>query len=115
MSFFCFRSQKKKAKKQKLKEAERLKNLRELSIQTDSCEDNCERCSDKDQELSKINDELRHYHSEKKRITQLFGSETDLFQSVENVLQEASAKESELQKMKEENVNLAENVAVQLR
>ena len=65
--------------------------------------------------MSNINDELRHYHSEKKRITQLFGSETDLFQSVENVLEESSAKESELQKMKEENVNLAENVAVQLR
>jgi len=109
------RSQKKKAKKQKLKEAERLKNLRELSIQTDTCDDNCEKCSDRDQELSRINEELSHYHNEKKRITQLFGSESDMFQSVENVLQEASVKESELQKLKEENVNLAENVAVQLR
>ena len=112
---FLFRSQKKKAKKQKLKEAERLKNLRELSIQTDTCDDNCENCSDRDQELSRINEELSHYQNEKKRITQLFGSESDVFQSVENVLQEASVKESELKKLKEENVNLAENVAVQLR
>jgi len=115
VEFLRYRSQKKKAKKQRQREAERLKNQRELSIQTEICEDNCEKCSDKDSELSKINEELHQYQSEKNRISQLCGSESDIFQSVENILKEATDKKFELDRLKEENLQLAENVAVQLR
>ena len=61
-----FRSQKKKAKKLRQKEAERLENLRELSVQTDVSEDSCNSCSEKIQEITKINETLTEYQNEKK-------------------------------------------------
>merc|ERR1719422_2090351 len=109
------RSQKKKAKKLRQKEAERLENLRELSVQTDVSEDSCNSCSEKIQEITKINETLTEYQNEKNRLSQMFGSESDVLESVETVLKEANEKKSEMDKLKVENVQLAENVAVQLR
>ena len=110
-----FRSQKKKAKKLRQKEAERLENLRELSVQTDVSEDSCNSCSEKIQEITKINETLTEYQNEKNRLSQMFGSESDVLESVETVLKEASEKKKEIDKLKEDNLGLAENVAVQLR
>jgi len=109
------RSQKKKAKKLRQKEAERLENLRELSVQTDNSEDSCNSCSEKLQEITKINETLTQYQNEKNRLSKMFGSESDILESVENVLKEASEKKKEIDKLKEDNLGLAENVAVQLR
>jgi len=109
------RSQKKKAKKLRQKEAERLENLRELSVQTDVSEDSCNSCSEKIQEITKINETLTEYQNEKNRLSQMFGSESDVLESVETVLKEASEKKKEIDKLKEDNLGLAENVAVQLR
>jgi len=109
------RSQKKKAKKQRQKEAEKCLNTKELSIQTETCDESCQSCSEKSQELAKINATLTQYESEKNRLSQLFGSESDIFSSVEIALKEATEKKSEMDKLKVENVQLAENVAVQLR
>ena len=72
-------------------------------------------CSEKSQELTKVNETLSQYESEKNRLSQLFGSESDLFANVETVLKEAAEKKSEMDKLRVENVQLAENVAVQLR
>ena len=112
---FDFRSEKKKAKKLRQKEAEKLKNCRELSIQTDDSDESCLSCNDKIQELSKANETLSEFQNEKNRLSQLFGSESDILGSVENVLKEAAEKKNLLEKLKEENLQLAENVAVQLR
>jgi len=109
------RSQKKKAKKLRQKEAERLENLRELSVQTDNSEDSCNSCSEKLQEITKINETLTQYQNEKNRLSQMFGSESDVMESVKNVLKEASEKKKEIDELKEDNLALAENVAVQLR
>jgi len=109
------RSQKKKAKKLRQKEAERLENLRELSVQTDVSEDSCNSCSEKIQEITKINETLTEYQNEKNRLSQMFGSESDILEIVETVLKEASEKKKEIDKLKEDNLGLAENVAVQLR
>merc|ERR1712218_170378 len=103
------------AKKQKQKEAEQLQNSRDLSIQTDTSDESCLSCSDKTQELTKISETITKYESEKNRLSQLFGSESDIFANVESVLKEASEKKNLLDKLKEENLQLAENVAVQLR
>merc|ERR1712203_444035 len=100
---------------QKQKEAEQLQNSRDLSIQTDTSDESCLSCSDKTQELTKISETLTKYESEKNRLSQLFGSESDIFANVESVLKEASEKKCELNKLKDENLHLAENVAVQLR
>ena len=97
------------------KEAERLENLRELSVQTDVSEDSCNSCSEKIQEITKINETLTEYQNEKNRLSQMFGSESDVLESVETVLKEASEKKKEIDKLKEDNLGLAENVAVQLR
>ena len=113
--YVFFRAQKKKAKKQRQKEAEKCQNSKELSIQTEACDESCTSCSEKSQELTKVNETLSQYESEKNRLSQLFGSESDLFASVENVLKEAAEKKSEMDKLRVENVQLAENVAVQLR
>ena len=110
-----FRAQKKKAKKQRQKEAEKCQNSKELSIQTEACDESCISCSEKSQELTKVTETLSQYESEKSRLSQLFGSESDLFASVESVLKEAAEKKSEMDKLRVENVQLAENVAVQLR
>jgi len=109
------RAQKKKAKKQRQKEAEKCQNSKELSIQTEACDESCMSCSEKSQELTKVNETLSQYESEKNRLSQLFGSESDLFANVETVLKEAAEKKSEMDKLRVENVQLAENVAVQLR
>merc|ERR1712203_491887 len=100
---------------QKQTEAEQLQNSRDLSIQTDTSDESCLSCSDKTQELTKISETLTKYESEKNRLSQLFGSESDIFANVESVLKEASEKKCELNKLKDENLQLAENVAVQLR
>ena len=94
-----------------------MKNLQDLSIQTESCEcdDNCKNCDHKEKELSRVNETLQQFQSEKNRLSQLFGSDSDVFASVENVLKEASEKKSELERLKEDKVVLAESVAVQLR
>jgi len=92
-----------------------LKNCRELSIQTDDSDESCLSCNDKIQELSKANETLSEFQNEKNRLSQLFGSESDILGSVENVLKEAAEKKNLLDKLKEENLQLAENVAVQLR
>jgi len=115
VEFLRYRSQKKKAKKLRQKEAERLENLRELSVQTDNSEDSCNSCSEKLQEITKINETLTQYQNEKNRLSKMFGSESDILESVENVLKEASEKKKEIDKLKEDNLGLAENVAVQLR
>jgi len=115
VEFLRYRSQKKKAKKLRQKEAERLENLRELSVQTDVSEDSCNSCSEKIQEITKINETLTEYQNEKNRLSQMFGSESDVLESVETVLKEASEKKKEIDKLKEDNLGLAENVAVQLR
>lgn len=115
VEFLRYRSQKKKAKKLRQKEAERLENLRELSVQTDDSEDSCNSCSEKLQEITKINETLTQYQNEKNRLSQMFGSESDVMESVENVLKEASEKKKEIDELKEDNLALAENVAVQLR
>ena len=86
-----------------------------MSIQTDTSDESCLSCSDKTQELTKISETLTKYESEKNRLSQLFGSESDIFANVESVLKEASEKKCELNKLKDENLQLAENVAVQLR
>ena len=65
--------------------------------------------------MTKINETLTEYECEKNRLSQFFGSESDIFSSVEIVLKEATEKKSEMDKLKVENVQLAENVAVQLR
>jgi len=115
VEFLRYRSEKKKAKKLRQKEAEKLKNCRELSIQTDDSDESCLSCNDKIQELSKANETLSEFQIEKNRLSQLFGSESDILGSVENVLKEAAEKKNQLDKLKEENLQLAENVAVQLR
>jgi len=115
VEFLRYRSEKKKAKKLRQKEAEKLKNCRELSIQTDDSDESCLSCNDKIQELSKANETLSEFQNEKNRLSQLFGSESDILGSVENVLKEAAEKKNLLEKLKEENLQLAENVAVQLR
>jgi len=115
VEFLRYRAQKKKAKKQRQKEAEKCQNTKELSIQTETCDESCQSCSEKSQELTKINETLTQYESEKNRLSQLFGSESDIFSSVEIALKEANEKKSEMDKLKVENVQLAENVAVQLR
>lgn len=115
VEFLRYRSQKKKAKKLRQKEAERLENLRELSVQTDVSEDSCNSCSEKIQEITKINETLTEYQNEKNRLSKMFGSESDVLESVETVLKEASEKKKEIDKLKEDNLGLAENVAVQLR
>jgi len=115
VEFLRYRAQKKKAKKQRQKEAEKCLNTKELSIQTETCDESCQSCSEKSQELTKINETLTQYESEKNRLSQLFGSESDIFSSVEIALKEATEKKSEMDKLKVENVQLAENVAVQLR
>merc|ERR1712203_1200023 len=100
---------------QKQTEAEQLQNSRDLSIQTDTSDESCLSCSDKTQELSKANETLSKFQNEKNRLSQLFGSESDIFANVESVFKEASEKKCELNKLKDENLQLAENVAVQLR
>ena len=65
--------------------------------------------------MSRVNNTLQQFQSEKNRLSQLFGSNSDVFASVENVLKEASEKKSELEKLKEDKIVLAESVAVQLR
>jgi len=115
VEFLRYRAQKKKAKKQRQKEAEKCQNSKELSIQTEACDESCISCSEKSQELTKVTETLSQYESEKSRLSQLFGSESDLFASVESVLKEAAEKKSEMDKLRVENVQLAENVAVQLR
>ena len=110
-----FRAQKKKAKKQRQKEAEECQNKQDLSIQTEACDESCMSCSEKSQELTEVNKTLTQYESEKSRLSQLFGSESDIFSSVESVLKEAAEKKSEMDKLRVENVQLAEDVAVQLR
>lgn len=92
-----------------------MENLRELSVQTDVSEDSCNSCSEKIQEITKINETLTEYQNEKNRLSQMFGSESDVLESVETVLKEASEKKKEIDKLKEDNLGLAENVAVQLR
>ena len=92
-----------------------MKNCRELSIQTDDSDESCLSCNDKIQELSKANETLSEFQNEKNRLSQLFGSESDILGIVENVLKEAAEKKNQLDKLKEENLQLAENVAVQLR
>merc|ERR1712029_390437 len=72
-------------------------------------------CSEKIQEITKINETLTEYQNEKNRLSQMFGSESDVLESVETVLKEATEKKSEMDKLKEDNLGLAENVAVQLR
>merc|ERR1712029_1299235 len=72
-------------------------------------------CSEKIQEITKINETLTEYQNEKNRLSQMFGSESDVLESVETVLKEASEKKKEIDKLKEDNLGLAENVAVQLR
>merc|ERR1711963_1032127 len=67
------------------------------------------------EEITKINETLTEYQNEKNRLSQMFGSESDILESVETVLKEASEKKKELEKLKEDNLGLAENVAVQLR
>jgi len=109
------RAQKKKAKKQRQKEAEECQNKQDLSIQTEACDESCMSCSEKSQELTEVNKTLTQYESEKSRLSQLFGSESDIVSSVESVLKEAAEKKSEMDKLRVENVQLAEDVAVQLR
>lgn len=65
--------------------------------------------------MAEVNKTLTQYESEKTRLSQLFGSESDIFKSVESVLKEAAEKKSEMDKLRVENVQLAEDVAVQLR
>jgi len=109
------RAQKKKAKKQRQKEAEECQHKQDLSIQTEACDESCMSCSEKSQELTEVNKTLTQYESEKSRLSQLFGSESDIISSVESVLKEAVEKKSEMDKLRVENVQLAEDVAVQLR
>lgn len=109
------RAQKKKAKKQRQKEGEECQHKKDLSIQTEACDESCISCSEKSQELTEVNKTLTQYESEKSRLSQLFGSEPDIFSSVESVLKEAAEKKSEMDKLRVENVQLAEDVAVQLR
>merc|ERR1719213_450822 len=83
VEFLRYRSEKKKAKKLRQKETEKLKNCRELSIQTDDSDESCLSCNDKIQELSKANETLSEFQNEKNRLSQLFGSESDILGSVE--------------------------------
>ena len=117
VEFLRYRSEKKKAKKLRAREAERLKNCQDLSIQTEecTCEDTCEDCDNKNQEILKISETLHQYESEKNRLSQLFGSDADVFDNVETVLREASEKQSELEQLREDKMVLSESVAVQLR
>jgi hypothetical protein len=115
VEFLRYRAQKKKAKKQRQKEAEECQHKQDLSIQTEACDESCMSCSEKSQELTEVNKTLTQYESEKTRLSQLFGSESDIFSSVESVLKEAAEKKSEMDKLRVENVQLAEDVAVQLR
>lgn len=115
VEFLRYRAQKKKAKKQRQKEGEECQHKKDLSIQTEACDESCINCSEKSQELAEVNKTLTQYESEKSRLSQLFGSESDIFSSVESVLKEAAEKKSEMDKLRVENVQLAEDVAVQLR
>merc|ERR1712226_34137 len=107
------RSQKKRAKKQKAKELERLKNQVSLSVQTE--ESGVEREDYDDLKTARLS--LDHYQAQTNRLSQLCGghTETDLVESVERIVNEAAERETEVERLKEDNRMMSESVAVQLR
>lgn len=53
--------------------------------------------------------------SQNQRLSQLLGGETDLVGQVERMVSQATERESELGRLKEDNLRMSESVAVQLR
>jgi len=103
------RSQKKRAKKQRAQELERLKTQVSLSVQTEEVgEETCD-------ELEAARLSLKHYQTQTARLSQLCGSEAELVETVQRIVQEAAERETEVGRLREENRRIAEDVAVQLR
>lgn len=106
------RSQKKRAKKERAAELERLGGVAgvSLSVQTEETGGSCEEL-----EASRLS--LQHLLAQNKRLSQLCGGdgETELQASVERLVREASERQAQLDTLKEDNLRIAENVAVQLR
>jgi len=113
VEFLRYRSQKKRAKKQKAKELERLKNQVSLSVQTEESGVEREDCDD----LKTARLSLDHYQAQTNRLSQLCGgqTETDLVETVERIVNEAAERETEVERLKEDNRMMSESVAVQLR
>ena len=103
------RSQKKRAKKQRAQELERLKTQVSLSVQTEEVgEETCD-------ELEAARLSLKHYQTQTDRLSQLCGSEAELVETVQRIVQQAAERETEVGRLREENRRIAEDVAVQLR
>jgi len=93
------RSQKKRAKKQAKEDAEKLSRFVEFSVQTEEVE------GGEELEVARQN----------QRLSQLLGSETDLVGQVERIVSEAAERETEVGRLREDNLRMSESVAVQLR
>jgi len=111
VEFLRYRSQKKRAKKEAAA-AELLRLGRgagvSLSVQTEETG-----ASSEELEAAKLS--LQHLQAQNNRLSQLCGSETELVENVERLVREASHRQAELDSLKEDNLRIAENVAVQLR
>jgi len=116
-SIELIRSKKRKAKKQSKKENE--KHQKDSAARTAAS--NCHACSEKSTQISSQSEIISKYECDRKRLTQLFTSddkesdiEKDTIESVENILREASAVRSEVERLKEESLRMAESVGRQL-
>merc|ERR1719150_105252 len=107
VEFLRYRSQKKRAKKQAKEDAEKLSRFVEFSVQTEEVEGG--------EELEVARQTVQRYSSQNQRLSQLLGSETDLVGQVERIVSEAAERDSEVGRLKEDNLRMSESVAVQLR
>jgi len=99
VEFLRYRSQKKRARKQAEKDAEKSPRFVEFSVQTE------EVVGGLDLDLAGQNE----------RLSQLVGGETDLVGRVEEMVSQAAERETELARLREDNLVMSESVAVQLR
>merc|ERR550539_1607462 len=106
------RSQKKRAKKQAEKDAEKSSRFVEFAVQTDEVA-----TQGTGAELEVARQRVQHYSSQNNRLSQLVGgeAETDLVDRVEGILSQAAERETELARLREDNLVMSESVAVQLR
>ena len=67
------------------------------------------------EELEVARQRVQRYSSQNQRLSQLLGSETDLVGQVERIVSEAAERETEVGRLREDNLRMSESVAVQLR
>lgn len=118
VEFIRYRSQKKRAKKQAEKDAEKSSRFVEFAVQTDEvATEGTEGTEGTGAELEVARQRVQHYSSQNNRLSQLVGgvAETDLVDRVEGILSQAAERETELARLREDNLVMSESVAVQLR